>query len=228
LEIVKLKTRTRTGSGKSYTRKARAQGWVPAIFYGRTTDPISIEVDGLEFSDLVRNKHLTHLVDLGIGKKQDDSIAVIKEVQKHVIRNDFYYHIDFQHVAMNEKVTVHCPLHLIGIAVGVKDENGVLGHPIKSIMVECLPMDIPDKIEVDVSELHVGNSIHVRDISVPNVTIKDSPDEVVAVVTHASRETAEAAPKAEGEATPESATQAAPAAGAGAATSAKPAAPTKK
>jgi large subunit ribosomal protein L25 len=215
LEIIKLKTRTRTGSGKSYTRKARAQGWVPAIFYGRTTDPVSIEVDEHEFSSLVRNKHLTHLIDLGIGQKQDDSIAVIKEVQKHVVKNNFFYHIDFQHVAMNEKVTVHCPLHLIGIAVGVKDENGVLGHPVKSIMIECLPMDIPENIQVDVSALHVGNSIHIRDISVLNVTIKDSPDEVVAVVTHASREITEATTTAEAEAaTPEAAAPAAPAAAA--------------
>jgi len=189
LEIVKLKTRTRTDSGKSYTRKARAQGWVPAIFYGRSVEPVSIEVDGREFAALVRNKHLTHLIDLGIGSKQDDSIAVIKEVQKHVVKNGLYYHIDFQHVAMNETVTVHVPIEVIGLAAGVKDENGVLGHPVKSVIVECLPMDIPDKITIDVSGLHVGNSIHVRDISLPNVTIKDSPDEVLAVVTHGTRET---------------------------------------
>lgn len=203
MEIVKLTSRTRSGSGKSYTRKARAQGWVPAIFYGRKADPISLEVNAKEFCALVRNKHLTHLIDLGIGEKQDESIAVIKEVQKHVLINDFFYHIDFQHVAMNEKVTVHCPLELIGLSVGVKDENGVLGHPVKSVTIECLPMDIPDKIKIDVSGLHVGNSIHVRDITLPNVTIKDSPDEVVAVVTHASREAAEtAAPAAEAAAAP--------------------------
>lgn len=188
MEIVKLKTRTRSGSGKSYTRKARAQGWVPAIFYGRTFEPVSIEVDHHEFEGIVRNKHLTHLIDLGIGEKHDDAIAVIKEVQKHVIKDSFYYHIDFQHVAMSEKITVHCPIEIIGTSIGVKEDNGILGHPIKSVIIECLPMDIPDKIQIDVSALRVGNSIHVRDITMPNISIKDSPDEVLAVVTHGARE----------------------------------------
>lgn len=191
MEIVKLKTRKRTGSGKSYTRKARAQGWVPAIYYGRTVTPVSIEVDGHDFSALVRNKHLTHLIDLGIGENQNDSIAVIKEVQRHVVKSSYYYHIDFQHVAMNEKITVHCPIVITGTPVGVKDEDGVLGHPVKSVVVECLPMNIPDKIEVNASSLHVGDSIHVRDITIPDVVIKDAPEEVLAVVTHTIREAGE-------------------------------------
>lgn len=188
MEIIKLKTRTRTGSGKSYTRKARAAGWVPAIYYGKTTDPVSIEVDGQEFSVVVRRRHLTHLFDLGLGTKQEDSIAVVKEVQRHVVRDNFFYHIDFQHVAMNEKVTVKCPVEITGTPVGVKEESGVLGNPIKSVTIECFPMDIPDKIMVDVSSLHVGNSIHVRDISIDKITIKDASEEVIAVVTHATRE----------------------------------------
>lgn len=191
MEIIKLKTRTRTGSGKSYTRKARAMGWIPAIYYGKKTQPLSIEVDGHEFAAIVRNKLLTHLVDLGLDHQQEDSIAVIKEVQRHVIKDSFFYHIDFQHVAMNEKVTVHCPVHIVGLAIGVKDENGVLGNPVKSLTIECFPMDIPEKIDVDVSTLHVGNSIHIKDIIVPGITIKDSPEEVVAVVTHATREAVE-------------------------------------
>lgn len=198
MEIIKLKARTRTGSGKSYTRKARAQGWVPAIYYSKKITPVSIEVDHHEFESIVRNRHLTHLIDLSLGDKQGASIAVIKDVQRHVIKDNFYYHIDFQHVDMDEKVTVHCPVKIVGLAIGVKDENGVLGHPVKSIAVECLPMEIPEHIIVDVSALHVGDSIHIRDIVLPNITIKDSPDEVVAVVTHATREVVETA--AEGEA----------------------------
>jgi len=189
LEIVKLTSRTRTGSGKSYTRKARAQGWIPAIYYGHKLDSVSIEVDGHEFEAIVRNKHLTHLIDLGLG---EESIAVIKEVQRHVIKDSKYFHIDFQHVAMNEKVTVHVPIEIVGTSIGVKEDNGVLGHPIKSVNVECLPMDIPDKIQIDVTDLRVGNSIHVRDLNLPNLTIKDSPDEVLAVVTHGTREAAPA------------------------------------
>lgn len=191
MDIIKLKTRTRTGTGKSYTRKTRTNGWIPAIYYGKTTEPVCIEVDEHEFSAIVRKRHLTHLIDLGLGQTQEESIAVIKEVQRHVIKDSFFYHIDFQHVAMNEKVTVHCPVEVTGIAIGVKDENGVLGNPVKSLTIECFPMDIPDKIFIDVSALHVGNSIHARDISIPNIIIKDAPEEVIAVVTHATREVVE-------------------------------------
>ena len=67
MDIIKLKTRPRSGSGKSYTRKARMQGWVPAIYYGRNHEPVNIEVDGKEFATIVRTKKLTHLIDLGIG-----------------------------------------------------------------------------------------------------------------------------------------------------------------
>ncbi len=195
MDIIKLTARQRQGTGKSYTRKARAQGWIPAIYYGHNFDPVKIEVNHKEFTAIVRGKKQSHLIDLGIGKSESDSIAVIREVQKHVLKDEKYYHIDFLHVAMNEKVIVDCRLEITGIAVGVK-EGGVLGHPIQSVKVECMPADIPEKIVVDVTNLGIGDSIHVRDISVPNVTIKEAPDEVLAVVTRATRESEEIKPEA--------------------------------
>ncbi len=195
MDIIKLTARQRQGTGKSYTRKARAQGWIPAIYYGHNFDPVKIEVNHKEFSAIVRGKKQSHLIDLGIGKSESDSIAVIREVQKHVLKDEKYYHIDFLHVAMNEKVIVDCRLEITGVAVGVK-EGGVLGHPIQSVKVECMPADIPEKIVVDVTNLGIGDSIHVRDISVPNVTIKEAPDEVLAVVTRATRESEEIKPEA--------------------------------
>lgn len=202
MEIIKLKARSRTGTGKSYTRKARVDGWIPAIYYGHNREPVSIEVDNKEFAAIVRGKKLTHLVDLGIGQSQDDSIAVIREVQRHVVKTDRYIHIDFMHVAMNEKVTVEVPLVVDGLPLGVKD-GGVLGHPVKSVKIECMPMDIPEKVTIDVSNLNIGDSIHVRDIVIPNIVIKESPDEVLAVVTLPTREAETAKPEeaAEGAAT---------------------------
>lgn len=228
MEIIKLSARPRTGSGKSYTRKARVQGWVPAIFYGRNLDPVSIEVNHKEFSTIVRQKKLTHLIDLGVGKSSEDSIAVIRDVQRHVIKDDFYYHIDFQHVAMNEKVTVEVPVILSGIAIGVKLNGGILGSPIKMVKIECMPMDIPEHVTIDVSALDIGDSIHVRDVVIPNLTIKEAPEEVLAVVTHPTRE-AEAATAAVSEGTAAPAAAAAPAKGAAPAKAAPAkAAPAKK
>lgn len=206
MEIIKLTARPRSGTGKSYTRKVRLQGWVPAVYYGQGIEPQNIEINKMEFAAIVRNKKLTHLIDLGLSGGKEASIAVIRDMQRHVIIDDKFLHVDFQHVAMDKKVTVDCPLLLTGIPIGVKDSGGVLGHPVKTLKIECMPTDIPESISVDVSALAIGDSIHVRDVSFPNITIKASPDEVLAVVTHPTREeevkpadaTAEGAAPAEG------------------------------
>lgn len=222
MEIIKLTSRQRSGTGKSYTRKARVQGWVPAVYYGHNRDSVHIEINAREFATLVRQRKTTHLVDLGLGQSQDDSIAVIKDIQRHVLKNESFIHVDFQHVAMNEKVTVRVPLELTGIPVGVKDNHGILDYPVKSVSIECLPMDIPEKVIVDVSALNIGNSIHVRDVVIPNIVIKESADEVLATVTHPTREAA-----TEGAAEGGEAAAAAPAKGAPAVKGAAPAAPAK-
>ena len=204
MDIVKLQTRSRSGSGKSYTHKARVQGWIPAVYYGHNRTTKIVEVEGADFVKLVRSKKTRHLIDLGLEEEKGDSIAIIKEVQRDILDRDLVLHIDFQHVAMDEKVTVKVSVELVGIPVGVKDQAGVLGNPAKFLNIECMPVNIPEKISVDVSALKIGDSIHVRDIVVPDAVIKDSPDEVVAVVIFASveeekpKEAAVAAEGAEG------------------------------
>lgn len=202
MEIIKLTARPRTGSGKSYTRKARASGWVPAIYYGRKLDPVHLEVNHKEFATIVRTRKTTHLIDLGLGKANDESIAVIREVQRHVIKNDVFFHIDFHHIAINEKVIVEVPLILSGLAIGVKDYSGILGSPVKTVKVECMPLDIPEHVTIDVSALNVGDSIHARDVVLTNMALKEAPEEVLAVVVHGTREVVTAEVAAEGAAAP--------------------------
>ena len=223
MEIIKLKARPRSGSGKSYTRKTREQGWVPAIYYGVGREPVTIEVDKKEFSAIVRGRKLTHLFDLGLSGGQSPSLAVVREVQRHVIKDDLFLNIDFQYVAMDKKVTIDCPLELTGIPIGVKEAGGVLGRPVKKLTIECMPTEIPEKISIEVSHLEIGDSIHVRDVKVPNVVIKASPDEVLAVVTHPTREEEVAKPAEE--AVTEEGAAAVPAEGVPGAPGAAPAAP---
>lgn len=184
MDILKIKARPRSGSGKSYTRKARVLGWIPAIYYGRNRQPKTIEIDANEFIQFVRAKKTRNLFNLGLtGEEGGDAVAIIKEIQRDTIDRKLFLHIDFQRVAMDEKVTVGVPIELTGLPpIGVKEMGGVLQHPAKVLMVECLPANIPEKIAVNVSLLKIGDSIHVRDIAVVNGVIKDSPDQVVAVV----------------------------------------------
>jgi len=190
------------------------QGWIPAIYYGHNRQPKTIEIDALEFTQLVRAKKTRNLFNLGLTDEGGgEAVAIIKEIQRDIIDRKKFLHIDFQRVAMDEKVTVGVPVELTGLPpIGVKEMGGVLQHPAKIIRVECLPANIPDKILVDVSMLKIGDSIHVRDIVVSNAVIKDSPDEVVAVVivptaeeVKAPEPTAEGAEGAEGAAPAEGA-----------------------
>jgi len=182
LDILKLSTRLRTGTGKSYTRKVRQQGWVPAVYYGHDRQTKNIEVDLREFASVVRTKKTNHLIDLRLSGEENDSVAVIKEIQRNVLNETIFYHVDFQHVSMNEKIVVHCPVHITGKSIGVKEDGGILEQPLRQVSIECLPADIPECIEVDVSNLRIGDSIHVKDLTVANVEFKNLPDDVVAVV----------------------------------------------
>ncbi|MBD3420790.1 MAG: 50S ribosomal protein L25 [Chitinivibrionales bacterium] len=207
LDIIKLKSRSRNGTGKSYTRKARINGWLPAAYYGRGISSESIEVDYHEFVNLLRSKKTNHLIDLQLPEKQD-SVAVVKEIQRDPLIDDKVFHVDFQHVSMGEKVTVKCPLEIVGTPIGVKVGGGVLSHPVRHLTIESLPREIPEKITVDVSELSVGQSIHIKDLDLPDLTLKDSPEEVIAMVNISTKEKADAADKEEGgEAAPEEAAE---------------------
>jgi large subunit ribosomal protein L25 len=209
LDIIKINARLRTGTGKSYTGKARVAGWVPANYYGHNRVPKNVEINAVEFATLVRTRKTGHLIDLGLQEDTGDSIAIIKEIQRDVIDRNKFLHVDFQHVNMNETVIVKIAVELTGTPLGVKDDGGILNQLTKTIHVECLPVNIPEKVVVDVSNLKIGDSIHLRDISVPDAQIKDSGDEVLAVVVYATAEEAKAPAAAGASATAEAAPAAA-------------------
>lgn len=220
MDIIKLTSRPRTGTGKSYTRKARVNGWIPANYYGHSRASKNIEINAKEFSIVIRGRKTTHLIDLGPNDEGAENLAVIKEIQREVIRTENIIHVDFQHIDKNEKVTVKIPLVMTGESIGVKEDGGILNHPFKTVTIECLPFDIPEKIVIDISALRIGDSIHVRDVSVPNVSIKESADEVLAIVSHPTREE-EAKPAVEETATAEAASASTEAGKDGAKTGAK-------
>ena len=187
MDVVKLKSRLRTGTGRRPSGRIRRSGWIPAIFYGNKFDAQNIEVEQKDFATLVRGKKITHLIDLGL-ENGGTSVAVIKDIQRNCMNNHEYYHIDFQRVDMKVKITVKVPVELSGIPMGVKETNGVLNFAMKQVTIECLPSDIPEKVIIDVSNLNIGNSIHVQDVKIENITLKEPPHAVIAAVTHATEE----------------------------------------
>jgi large subunit ribosomal protein L25 len=200
----KLVASKREDAGKGVARKLRAAGRVPAVLYGQGADPQPISVDARELG------HLMHgganvLVDLVVDG--EEHLAMPREVQRDHIKGR-YFHVDFLAVSRTEKITVNVPVRLVGDSAGVK-MGGVLEHHLWEVQVECFPTDVPESIEADVTDLEIGDSIRVGELSAPDgAVITSNPDESVVAVSQPQARVEveeEAAEALEGEAAQEEA-----------------------
>jgi len=177
---VTITARTRDETGKGAARTARREGRVPGILYGHGEESVALSVDARELQKLVSTISVDNtIVDLDMDG--DSYKVLIRELQRHPFRED-YLHIDFFHVAMDEKIHVEIPILLTGVSTGVKNKGGVLDHQLRELEVYCLPGNIPEKVELDVSELDIGDSIHVRDITLPDIEVLTDLDRSVVAV----------------------------------------------
>jgi large subunit ribosomal protein L25 len=177
----KLVASKRDDSGKGVARKLRAAGRVPAVLYGKGMEPVAVSVDSRELIHLFHTGAGTNvLVDLDVDGKSH--LAMAREVQRDHIKGRFL-HVDFLAVSRDQKVTVTVPIRLVGESPGVK-LGGVLEHHLWDVQVECLPSDIPEAIEADVSKLEeIGTSLKVADLAPPDgATILTAADESVVAV----------------------------------------------
>jgi large subunit ribosomal protein L25 len=173
-----ISARSRESRGKGAARQTRREGRIPGVLYGHGEDSLSLSVDANELQKLVHSISIENtIVDLDLGSGEPYKV-LIRELQRHPFRDEFV-HIDFFHVAMDEKIQVEVPIVLIGTPTGVKNKGGVLDHQLRELEVFCLPGSIPEKIELDVSSL---DSIHVSDIELPDVEILTELDRAVVAV----------------------------------------------
>jgi len=177
----KLLAKIRTQFGKEASRKLRQKGLVPAICYGPNTEPVPLTIDPKE---LMRTIQLGEnvLIDLMIqdGKQAAQKVVVVRDLQIDPVM-DQYLHADLFEVVMDEEISVEVPIVLVGKAEGVKI-GGVLEQITREITVECLPADIPQTIEVDVSHLNIGDAIHIGDIELEKGKILVDPTTTLATV----------------------------------------------
>ena len=189
----------RSGTGKSVTRKLRAAGRIPAVLYGPGKAGRSVSVDPRALETVLRasGSGMNTLIDLQLGG--ESSVVLVKEIQKDPVRGH-YLHADLYEVDLQKRIEVSVPLSFVGKAPGV-EMGGILDHPLREVSLECLPRAIPDSIEVDVSALDLGDSIHVRELQLPADTVMLSdPDLAVASVVAPKAEEEEVAEEVEGEA----------------------------
>ncbi len=173
---VKLTATRRTGIGRSAVRKIKAQGAVPAVIYGGKSQPESLQVSKRDISNILSHASGENvLVEIEI-EGEAGRVALMQEVQHSPLGGDIL-HVDFHAISMDEMIEADVPLEPTGIAEGVKTFGGLLEQNIRSLEIECLPKDLPDFISVDVSKLNIGDSIHVRDLPLPEgVTTRVQPD----------------------------------------------------
>lgn len=198
-EII-LKAEPGRPRGSSASRRLRAEGRIPAVVYGPTTDATPISVDWKELrAALTTDKALNAVITLDVGG--DRQLSVVKDLQRHPVRRDVL-HVDFLAVDRNKPIHAEVPLMLTGEALKVAAEKGVIEQALSYVTVLAKPDAIPGHIDVDVAELEVGHTITVADVVAPvGVTIEDDPDYAVvtASITRAVEAEAEVAEGEEGE-----------------------------
>lgn len=180
MDKVILEARKRQISTKSALTQLRKGGRVPGVFYSKHHEPLSIDVEAVKLNPLVFTSK-AHLINLKIetGETFD---CVLKDVQFDPV-TDKVVHFDLIGLEVGQKVHIEVPVQLVGTAIGVR-EGGLLQQILHKLEIECLPDDIPEHIEVDISNLKKGQSVHVGELNIPNITIKQSPDSIIVSVTH--------------------------------------------
>jgi large subunit ribosomal protein L25 len=180
MEKVILEANERKEIKKQNTKILRNQKRVPGIFYLKQSKPIVIDVSNQAIKPLVFTSQ-THLISLKIDGHEDQE-CVLKDVQFDPV-SDEVIHFDLIGITRGEKIEIEVPVQLIGSAIGVK-EGGLLQHSLHKLEVECFPKDIPERLEVNISELKIGDTIHVKDLSFENVDILNPEDSIVVSVVH--------------------------------------------
>jgi large subunit ribosomal protein L25 len=200
---VKLKAEPRPALGRSAVRKLRARGLIPAVIYGGADKPQPLQLSARDINSMMSQASGENvLVELEIGSDGKSRTALVQEIQHSPVGGEIR-HVDFHAISMDQMIQAEVPLEPVGTAVGVKTFGGLLEQSLRALTIECLPGDLPDRIAVDVSQLNIGDSIHVREIQLPSgVTPKVQLDltafSVLAPVVEEEPAAAEAATAAAG------------------------------
>jgi large subunit ribosomal protein L25 len=198
----KLTVRPRLGIGRGHSRRIRAGGEVPAVIYGKHNAPQALAVDGKVLGQLLKSIGSSSAVLEIEAEGVDPRLSVIAEVQRNPLTNQIL-HLDLHEVDANETMDVNVTVHTTGTAEGVKNENGVVELVSHELLIRCLPRNLPEFITVDVTEMHVDDTLHISDLKPINgVEFLDDPDQPVVSCGRAVEEVVEPEPEVEAGAVP--------------------------
>jgi len=186
MEQIALDAAKRNETGKTHVRKSRQNGIIPAVLYGKKTETISIAVEKKALEKVLGHGAAHKIVNLKIKSENspfEEKLCVIHEIQRDTFGTRVL-HVDFHHISMEEKLTTKVPVALEGEgeAPGIR-EGGILDHVLWEIEIRALPLNLPEKLTVNISHLSIHQSIHVKDIPLPQgVEILEDSEEIVAVI----------------------------------------------
>ena len=179
METIKLSGNLRTTTGKGKARQLRQKGLIPGIVYSNKKN-LLISFDSKEISNLLKKTGTHNILHLSLDNKKE-KMVIFKEVQKDVISRDIL-HVDLMEISKKKKLKINALLEEVGTPIGTK-MGGILTRLLREVKIECLPENIPQSIKVDVSNLEVGQTLHVGDLTVPEgVTILNGPEDTLFAV----------------------------------------------
>ena len=184
MKETKLTAKPRVGKGSGEAGRLRRTGWFPAVVYGEGRPGVDIQLNEHDFVMMLRTHRSENMiVDLVVEGTEKPYKVMLKAMQHHPITGRVI-HLDFYEVSMTRKIEVELPVKLVGVPTGVANEGGILEHVLRALTVQCLPGDLIEEFELDVSALSVGKTLRVRDMKIDaaKYRIMDDPDQVIAAV----------------------------------------------
>jgi large subunit ribosomal protein L25 len=192
---LEVRTRSEKEKGKEKAKGLRGEGYVPGVVYGHGESAVPIALEKKNLSQILEKAHGDNIVFNVRIDGQGEAKAILKEVQRDPVTREIT-HVDFQHIHAGEALTVQVPVLLTGSSPGVK-QGGILEHTLRKVQARCLPSQIPDHFIVDISNLSLGDSLHVKDIDAGPVKILEDMDAaIVSVVVPRAKVEVTAAPEA--------------------------------
>ncbi|MBW1614045.1 MAG: 50S ribosomal protein L25 [Deltaproteobacteria bacterium] len=184
MAAIQLDSKKRTMTGKGSARKLRSGGRLPGILYGPNTSPIRLSLDYKQFQKTLRERSAENIIfalRIDSNGKNQPKRVMIKEIQKDPVTRE-YLHVDFYEISMEKELEVDIPVYLVNTPIGVKG-GGILEHIRRELKISCMPKNLIDKIEVDVSGLDIGQSLHIEDINLaPGLKSIEDGDLTIATV----------------------------------------------
>lgn len=175
----------RTQKGKSYRKKLMERGWVPGVIYGKKIESLPVELEWRSLHNVMNAGGRNAIIKMKVEDKGDYQVMV-KDMQFDPIKQ-FLIHVDFQQISMDDAIHINVPIHVNG-----EVKEGILQVLLRELSVSCLPGNIPEAINIDVSELNVGDTVTVKDLEVPEgVEVLDEPEATVLTVSSEAAEPAE-------------------------------------